>query len=517
MKKLFKLDRFSSDSRTFNSFRNVGVGFASQGITYLFGVVNRVVFVRCLTAEYLGVNGLFTNVLSMLSLAELGIGSAIIFALYKPLSKKNEREVSALMSFYSKAYRAIGLFVAVIGLALLPFMGKIIGEVPDIKENLNVIYLLYLFNTSSSYFFSYKCSLLNADQKNYIVTVASTCTTVLQSVFQWIILLTTKNFIVYLICQSAFNLLSNIIVSIYVDKHYKYLKLYKKEKLEPNVKKSLFVNVKALVITKVSGILVNSTDNIIITALNGLGTTGLNSNYVLLTNTLNSILTIIFTGMTGSVGNANATLDKEHQMKLFNSINLLNFWLYGWCSIAFIILSNDIVEMFFGKEYVLSMSIVIIMAVNFYTVGMQNAVWTFYNTLGLFDHGKYLGLVTGAINIVLSIYLGKIWGLFGILFATFISRLLTNIWYSPFALFKYGFTSNIKKYFFKYIFYLVVLIFTLFLNYVATNFEIENGILSLILKLVICIIVPNLVFFIIFFKTKEFSYIKSKIKFLIGR
>lgn len=517
MKKIFKLNKLNSDSRTVNSFRNVSAGFVSQGFTYLFGVINRVVFVRCLTAEYLGVNGLFTNVLSMLSLAELGIGSAIVFALYKPLSKNNEKEISALMSFYAKAYKAIGLLVAVVGLALLPFMGKIIGEAPNIKENLNIIYLLYLFNTSSSYFFSYKCSLLNADQKNYIVTFISTFTTLIQSVIQWIILFTIKNFIIYLICQSVFTLLSNIIVSFYVDKHYKYLKKYKKEKLEPEIKKSLFVNVKALVITKVSGILVNSTDNIIITALNGLSATGLNSNYVLLTSTLNSILTVIFTGMTGSVGNANATLSKEHQMKLFNSINLLNFWLYGWCSIAFIILSNDIVEIFFGKEYVLSMSIVIIMAVNFYTVGMQNSVWTFYNTLGLFDHGKYLGLVTGAVNIVLSIYFGKIWGLFGILFATFISRLVTNIWYSPFALFKYGLKENIWKYFVTYIKYLLVLIFTLFLNYIATNFELGNNILSFILKLVICIIVPNLVFLIVFFRTKEFSYIKTKLKFLIGR
>lgn len=507
----------SNNSRTINTARNIGTGFISQGILYLFGVVNRIVFIRCLSAEYLGVNGLFSNVLSMLSLAELGIGSAIVFALYKPLADNNQKEIAALMHFYGKAYKIIGCVVAGVGLLLLPFINTIIGETPNISENINIIYLLYLFNTALSYFFSYKTSLLNADQKNYIITLFSTGTTVLQYIIQWIILFATKNFLLYLIIQAACTFLYNILISLYVTKGYKYINKYKNEKINPQIKKNLFVNIKALIVTKISGILVNSTDNIIITALQGLVVTGINSNYVLLTNTLNSLLNVIFTGMTGSIGNANSLMNHKERYSLFKSINFLNFWLYGWSTIAFIILSNEIVLLLFGEEYIVDIRIVVIMSVNYYTVGMQNAIWTFYNTLGLFRHGQYLGLITGFINVVLSLFLGREWGLFGILFATFLSRLLTNLWYSPYALFRYGFQKNVFLYLKKYIIYILILIFTLGINYYLTRFELENLLITVILKLIISILVPNIVFCLIFFKTSEFRYVISKVLFVIKR
>ena len=513
--KIKTLFNFSNNSRTLNTARNIGTGFASQGILYLFGVVNRIVFIRCLSAEYLGVNGLFTNILSVLSLAELGIGTAIVFALYKPIADGNQKEISALMHFYGKAYKVIGCVVAVVGLLLLPFMSIIIGDAPNINENLNIIYLLYLFNTSLSYFFSYKTSLLNADQKNYIITLYSTVTTVLQYIVQWIVLLVTKNFLLYLVVQCIFTLLYNILISLYVTKNYKFVDIYKNEKINPQIKKNLFINIKALIVTKVSGILVNSTDNIIITALQGLVVTGINSNYVLLTSTLNSLLSVIFSGMTGSVGNANSSMDQESRYKLFKSINLLNFWLYGWSTIGFIILSNDIVSFLFGRQYVVDINIVIIMAVNYYTVGMQNAIWTFYNTLGLFRHGQYLGLITGLINIVLSIYLGKLWGLFGVLFATFLSRLFTNLWYSPYAVFKYGFKKNFLRYCRRYIMYTIILAFTLFINYSLTSFQLTSLLVTLVLKFIISILVPNVIFGVFFFRTNEFKYVLSKVLFII--
>ena len=414
-------------SRTANSIRNILTGFIGQALVLGVGFINRIVFIRCLTAEYLGINGLFTNILSMLSLAELGIGTAIVYALYKPLAEHNEEKISALMQFYKKAYNFIGCVVGIVGLFLIPFLTKLIGEAPEIQENLYVIYLFYLFNTVISYFFTYKSSILIADQKNYIVTITNSVIVIGQCILQSIILIVTRNYILYLVCQAIGTIVYNLFISRISDKQYPFLKQRKNKKLDEKDKKNLFINIKALVITKVGGILVNSTDNIIITALRGIELTGLNSNYTLLTNTLNSILTVVFNGMTASIGNANAIEKKENRIKLFKSINLLNFWLYGWCSISFIVLSNEIVRLCFGEHYLLPMSVVIIMAVNFYTVGMQNAVWTFFNTMGLFNHGKYLVLVTGSVNIFLSIYLGKIWGLFGILVANFFSRLVTNI------------------------------------------------------------------------------------------
>ena len=503
-----------NNSRTLNSARNIFAGFISQGIVLGVGFINRMVFIRCLSAEYLGLNGLFTNILSMLSLAELGIGTAIVYALYKPLAENDERQIAILMKFFAKAYKAIGLFVAVIGIGLLPFLNQLIGEAPNVHENIYTVYLLYLFNTAVSYFFTYKSSLLIADQKNYILTIISSLVTIIQCAAQCLILLLTRNYLLYLICQIACSLIYNFIISGIASHCYPFLRRYPKERLDAQTQHTLFTNVKALVITKVSGILVNSTDNIIITALNGLVTTGINSNYVLLTSTLNGILNVVFSGLTASIGNANAIESSERKKQIFYAINLLNFWLYGWCTISFIILANDLVELFFGKEYLLSMDIVLIMAVNFYTVGMQNAVWTYNSTLGLFRYGRYLGLLTGGLNIILSIFLGKRMGLFGILFATFLSRLFTNIWYSPYILFVHGFHDCFIDYCKRYLVFLIHFIVIFFITYWLINITVNSIMYAVLFKIVICIFIPNILIALIYHRTAEFKLLCSKFFFL---
>ena len=192
----------NENSRILNSVRNIFTGFLGQFITLITGFICRTIFIQCLKTEYLGVSGLFTNILSVLSLAELGVGSAINYALYKPLAEKNEREVSEYMNFYSKAYTGIGIFIFIVGICLLPFLKFLIKDAPNIKENLNLIYIIYLSNTSIGYFFSYKSALINADQRNYIVSLANYARVILQAIVQIVILLLTKNFLLpyYRIC-----------------------------------------------------------------------------------------------------------------------------------------------------------------------------------------------------------------------------------------------------------------------------------------------------------------------------
>lgn len=506
-----------SESRTINSVKNIMTGFMSQGIVYIVGFINRMVFVRCLSTEYLGVSALFSNVLSLLSLAELGIGSAIVFALYKPLAEKDNTKIRKLMHFYATAYKTIGCVVAVVGLCLMPFLKYLIGTAPDIKENIYILYLLSLLNVVISYFFSYKSSLLNADQKNYILTIVNSIITIVQCVIQTIVLVTTKNYIFYLLCQSLCLFAYNIIISKIADIKYPILKLKLKDRLDEADRKSLFINVKALVITKLSGVLVNSTDNIIITAIIGLSVTGLNSNYVLLTTSLNGILTTIFNGITASIGNANVVMNKSDRTQLFYTVNFMNFWLYGWSSIAFLFLSNDIVKLFFGSQYVLSYDIVIIMAINYFTVGMQNGVLTFYSSLGLFNFGKFVNIFTGIINIVLSIILGRLLGLFGILFATFLSRLFTNLWYMPYALFKHGLYEKFRLYCFRYFIFLLQITISIILIYFLFKINFGSYMISFIYKLVICILLPNIVFYILNKNSIDFIELKTKIFWLLKR
>lgn len=505
----------STRTRTQNSILNIVTGLGGYVINTVLGFICRIVFIRCLTAEYLGISGLFTNILTMLSLAELGIGNAIVFALYKPLAIKDESKIASLMRYYAKAYRIIGIVVAIFGLCMIPFLGVVITDPPNIKENLYVIYLIYLFNTSSSYFFSYKSSLIMADQQNYIVTGLNYIITILQSIVQMIYLLLTKEYMGYLIIQTIGILANNLIISHIANKKYPYIKNKDILPLKQDEKKSLTSNIKALTIWKLSGLLVNNTDNIIITYFNGLATVGLSSNYTLLSTTLNTLLNQIFNGIGASVGNYNAVESREKKIELFNFINSINFWLFGWATLGIVVLSSDIIEICFGKNYVLPFNIPCVIGLNFYMIGMQSAVWTYKNAMGLFRQGRYLLIVTAILNLVLSIILGNLWGLFGILFATTISRLLTNTWYDPYAVYKYGLQERPIKYFKKYITLFVLLLITIIVTLFLCSFIKMAGILRMIIKFIICIIFPNIVFLTYFYNKKEFLYFKNFTKKLL--
>lgn len=510
-----------NNSRTINSLKNIITGFFGQFVQLGISFVNRIVFVRCLSEAYLGVNGLFTNVLSMLSLAELGISSAISYALYKPLAYKDNSKIASLMKFYANAYRIIGCVIAAVGLSLVPFLNKIVADPGSIKEDIRIVYLFFLMNTVLSYFYSYKTTLITADQKSYLISTISYIVLFFQTIIQIIILFLTKNYLLYLICQSIGTLITNILLAKAADKYYPIIKQKSVKKLSLEDKRSLFSNIKALMIIKISGVLVNSTDNIIISATKGLGliSTGIASNYTLLTTTLSSVINQIFTGITASVGNVNAVSDSAGKKTIFNVINLMNFWLYGWSSLGFLFLANDIILILFGEKYILSSNVVFILAVNYYTVGMQNAIWTYKNTLGLFNYGKYLVLITGLINIILSVNLGKIYGLFGIFFATFLSRLFTNLWYDPYSVFKYGLNESVNQYIKKYMLYLLIIFIDyLLIRGILSICYVNNGfMINFSLKLLLCVFVPNIVNHLFFYKTEEYRYILSKFKFLIRK
>ena len=503
-------------TRTEYSILNIITGLGGYVLNTVLGLICRMAFTRTLSAEYLGVSGLFTNILSMLSLAELGIGSAIVYALYKPLAVDDKEKVASLVKFYGQCYRVIGIAVAAIGLALMPFLSFLVDE-PNIQESIYLLYGLYLFNAASTYFFSYRASLLMAAQQNYIVTGVNYFITIVQSVLQIIWLFATHHYIGYLIIQCIGTLAYNIVVSSIARRKHPYIAEKKVKPIDKTEKELLARNVRALVIWKLCGLLVNSTDNIIITFFSGLTAVGLASNYTLLSGTLNSLLNQLFNGITASVGNLNAVESKEKKLAMFNVINLANFWLFGWASIGIFVLSTDIVGLLFGSTYVLPSSIPFVIALNFYMVGMQSAVWTYKNTMGLFRQGRYLLIVTAAINLVCSIWLGKIWGLFGILFATAISRAATNTWYDPYAVFKYGLGEKVSVYFKKYGQYAIILILTGAICYFLCMLIQISSLADVMLKFIICCIAPNSIFYLCFRKKDEFRYFQSALNQIIHK
>ena len=502
-------------SRTAYSVMNVGVSLGGYIVNTLLGFICRMVFVRCLPAEYLGINGLFTNILSMLSLADLGIGTAIVYALYKPLAEQDNEKVASLMKFYSSAYRVIGCIVAIVGLCLLPFLKFIIGETPDIKENIYIIYIVYLFNTCLTYFFSYRGSLLVAAQRNYVQTGVSYVITILQSIIQIVILQVTHEYFFYLGIQTIGTFIYNIIISKWAKHDYPYITNKDIKPLLKNEKASLIKNVKALTINKITDLLVNSTDNIIISYFSGLGAVGAASNYTLLSSTLSSITNQFFNGLTASVGNLNATENEQYRYAFFKILQLANFFIFAWATLGIMFVSGDMVGLFFGSNYILPSNIPFVIALNFYIVTMQTAVNTYRSTMGLFRYGQYTLVFTATINLALSLWLGKRWGLFGIYIATAIARILTNTWYLPYAVFKYGLKRNVAEYFKRYFQYALILIIDGCFCYLLCTLCRFSYLINVILKIIICSAVSILMFWIFFHRTTEYTFLKNKMKQII--
>ena len=244
---------------------------------------------------------------------------------------------------------------------------------------------------------------------------------------------------------------------------------------------------------------------------------GLTSNYTLLSNTLGGIIGLVFNALPGSVGNLNATADEDTKYRFFKTLNLLNFWLFGWGAIGIAFVSSDFVAFLFGSEYVLSAEIPLIIAINSYTIGMLQASYTYKNTLGLFRYGQYLLFLTGLINLGLDILLGNIWGTFGILLATLIARMCTNLWYEPYAVFKYGLNKNPMLYFLQYCRYAIILLFTGSICWGLCSLCHFSLVINVVVKILICSVIPNAIFALVSRNREEFIYLMEVVKSIINK
>ena len=500
----------NTDSRTLNSLKNIGTGVLSQIVVAALSFISRTVFINYLAIEYLGLNGLFGSILSLLGLAELGVGSAFIYSLYKPLADGNEQLITAILKLYKRVYIIIGLSVFVLGALLVPFLDQLIPEKPEaVTESIVLIYFFFLFNTASTYFFTYKVSLLNADQRNYVVSLNFTVFTIVRYVLQIVVLMVTHNFIWYLTVQLVFQLLANFSISEITNRYYPFIKKQSHLKVPKDITKEIITNTKATFLVKVSGIIVNSTDNLFINYFAGLALIGIFSNYSMLIALAGTFILQVFNNLTASIAQVNTKESKEKQFEIFKVINFLNFWIYGAGAILFVALANDFVKVWIGDTFILPTSISIIIAINFFLVGMQNAVWTFKSTYGLFRYGMWLVVGTAVLNIVLSFFFGHLYGLFGILLASAVARMVTNVWYDPFIVFKKGLQQHPVIYLKKYLKYVVALGFAYVGTHYLTNLFDFNALVSLILNTLVCVVLVNLIFFLFFRRSDEFILSKG--------
>lgn len=500
-------------SRTKNSIKNLITAIFGQGIGFIISFIARYFFIITLGREYLGLNGLFTNILTILSLAELGVGEAITYSLYKPLAENDTEKCTMLMQVYKKIYTIIGIGILIVGIALVPFLPMIIKDMPNIPESLTLIYVLYVVNTAVSYFFSYKRNLIIADQKRYIATFIRYAAHIVFTFIQIVYLLIFKDFIGYLVIMILATFADNFVVSRKAEKMYPYLKTKKKIPLDKESKTNIVKNTKAMMMHKVGGVLVNSTDNVILSTFVSLDAVGLYSNYFFITNALNSVSQHVFNSFTASVGNMFVLDDKKKQYSIFKDIYFLDFWLFCFIAVSLICLFNPFIELWIGPDYLFSFDIVCIIVVNLYIVGMRKSVFTFREASGLFYKDRWKSVFEAAINIIASLVLVICFdlGTFGVFLGTFVSSVTVCLWVEPLVLYKYGFGVKLREYFKLYIMYLLVTVASCALTYFLCGLIPILGFPGFLLKMLLCLIIPNLVIIILFRRTQQYQYLKRVI------
>lgn len=495
-------------SRTQKTITNTVVSFAAQFIIILLGFISRRVLIYGVGVEYLGINGLMTNILTIFSLAESGIGVAIGYALYKPLAENDIEKIKSLMRFFRTTYRALALMTAVIGLAFYPFLPFFLkgNTAPDA----NIIYFMFLGSSVVSYLWVYKTTLNSSDQNKYLYTIANTVTQIAVLILKVVVLYFTENYILYLSIEIGSTIVKNIVFSLIVDRRYPYLKDRNVRKLDTETKKHLFTNIKALFLGKVGYILSQCSDNLVISSIVSVTAVGLYSNYTTLISSVSGFVTTFSSGVTASMGNLIASESKEKTYEVYKRIDFINFWMYTFSSVCLLCLTEPFIKIWLGDAYVLSKGILVVAVVTFYLKGINSGIDVAKNAAGLYHPDRYVPMMEAGLNLVISIVLARQIGLLGVLIGTLVSFCVFSFWTKPFFVYRDVFCVPFVTYVLwegKKIAIAFILGLTIYagIHYLTLG----NIYLDFICKTIISLVASNLLLVLFFHKTDEFRFIQS--------
>lgn len=486
--------------------RNARTGFIKTLITYILQFVVRTIIMYTLGAEYVGLNGLFSNILGCLSLAELGFGTAIVVSLYKPVAENDEETVKSLIKLYSKVYAIISIIILLIGLAVMPFIKYLIKAGTPENVNIYVIYSLLLLNTVISYFAANKRSLLFVYQRNDIENNVKTISTIIMYTLQIVSLLLFKNYYIYMSIMPITTMVESLIIVFIANKKFVFIK-GKAQALSDTAKKEVVSNIKALSWHQIGGVLVLCTDNIIISSmLGGLKELGIYSNYTMITTCILAVITILINSFQAGIGNLLASESTENTYTKFKQINLVFSFIVSFCAICIFVLAQDFVLCWLKKsDCLLSYPTLLAICFSFY---FSNSVITpnMYNVaLGLVKYNIWKPFCQGIINLVVSIVLAKYIGLIGVIIGTIASYVLMPVWVEPFTLFKYYFKRNAKEYVFQFLLTFVFMLISGAITFAVCSLLPSGGLGLLIARFAVCGVVCVLTLMLLYAILPEFK------------
>lgn len=506
----------ADESRTAYVLRNIFFSYVSTFAVAAVSLVSRTVFVYTLGASYLGVSGLFTNVLGILSFSELGIGAAINFSLYEPIARGEREKIKSLLHLYKIAYRAVAAVVTVIGAILFPFLPYLVNTDIAMSE-IETYYLIFLFNTVSSYFVTYKTSYVTALQKNYIVTNTNTLGVVATNAMQIAALLLGGDYLEFLLIAAGIGLAQKIATVIYLNHKYPIMTEKNIAPLDSETKAGIVKNVKALIMHQVGGVAVHQTDNIIISVFLSTTTVGLIANYFTLYSFVNRLTDALFTGNVASIGNLVASSTRERQKEIFEVYDFVSFWIYGFIMVAFITLAQPFITLWLGENLLVDDLTVVLLAVSQYLGGLCVITHDFKAAGGRFVEDRWVPIAQSVINLVVSIAAVQVIGLPGVFVGTIVQRLLVN-YVRPHIVYKYVLEADEAEYFRRFFVRLALLVVISAGMYAIARVVVaEVTVVNFAILLALTMLVPNAIIALLYRNTRCYQELKEKIGMRIMR
>lgn len=495
----------SENSRTKNAKLNVIYWYLAQIGILILSFVRRKIFLTFLSADYLGINGLYSNILTILSLAELGLDTAVVYSLYKPVADDNKPLIASMLRFFKKVYYIVAICIFLVGLCLAPFLPFLIKS--DLPSNdLAIYYILFLINTVSSYFVAYKVALFSAYQEQRIHKLVTLSANLILQLMHIIVLFIWKNYYIYIVATVVSTVVSNVILSCICNR--KHNDIFKQtEKIEFDTR-GIKKRVLSVFLYKIGTVLINSTDNILISVLVSTIAVGYYSNYYTVVSAITGFIAIINVSLIAGIGNKAAKGAKQEQSTLFDMMLLPYHGIAALGFIGFSLLFNNLITIWLGSEYLFDDVTVFIISFNFYITNAISPVWMFREANGLFDKVKFLVLIRAGFNILLSIVFGVLWEVFGIFLATAVSLIITNFWYEPRIISKEIFGRSQLIYWRKQFIYFLETIIAFALSYFAIKY-LGNSFVMLALKAIIIVGITGGVFLICNLKSEDYKRLKN--------
>ncbi len=502
----------ANENRKIKSAKNAVFGVVYQVVNLILSFVCRTFLIKKLGSEILGINSLYGNILTLLSLAELGISNIMLIKIYKPVAEDDTEKVAQYINFYKRVYNIIALVIFVVGMVLVPFLHLIVSnDIGISNKDLIIYYLIFLLNTVVSYFIVYKQAVLNANQKFYVIKIFNFVNLIVQSALRIVVLFVFPNYKLYLILDCVVTLVTNIILNIYIDKKYPYLRSTK-AMITKEEQKEVMTNVKDTFLYKLGGVLIGNTDSIIISVVLGTTLVGYMSNYNLVITAVNGIISIIISAIYASVGNLAVSGSPEQSNKVFNVTLGIFHYMAAFCAITMFCTFNNFITIWLkDPQYILGLDTVIAICCNFYLMTAITPIYIFRENYSLFKKAKYYFLIAALVNLVSSIVLAKFLGLTGVVLGTILCRLTTVVILEPPYLYKTVFKKSSKSYFLRQLVMMIVSAAAAAICIMVCNLF-SYTVLNFFIKALICFAVVTILFVFAFCTTPEFKYIINMIK-----